>query len=332
MDEKIDFVITWVDESDPKWRKEFDYYSIQAGRKVDATPERYRDWGTLRYWFRGVEQFAPWVNKIYFVTYGHLPRWLNTNHPKLVIVCHEDFIPKEYLPTFNSYCIEFHLHRIHQLSDHFVYFNDDMFLIDNIKPDRFFKNGLPCDVGGLSVITTQGFFGYAVYMALDLIRQNFNMKEAVSQNRSKWYSMEYPRLSLLNLLKFRQTIFPGFVNTHLPQAFLKETFEAVWSHCEEDIIRSCRQKFRDYGGVCFWLVRYWQLTSGNFTPYNIFKDGQLFPLMTNRRFNEAIDCIKYQKKKVICVNDGEYTHFEDYKDKLLSAFEEILPQSSSFEL
>ena len=25
----------------------------------------------LKYWFRGVEKFAPWVNKIYFITYGH---------------------------------------------------------------------------------------------------------------------------------------------------------------------------------------------------------------------------------------------------------------------
>ena len=93
---KIDFVITWVDDSDPKWRKEFEYYSAKESRCINTDTCRYRDWDTLRYWFRGVEKFAPWVNKIYFVTYGHLPEWLKTDNPKLVIVNHEDFIPAEY--------------------------------------------------------------------------------------------------------------------------------------------------------------------------------------------------------------------------------------------
>ena len=139
MEEKIDFVITWVDDSDPKWRKEFEYYSAQDRRTINTDACRYRDWDTLRYWFRGVEKFAPWVNKIYFVTYGHLPKWLNTDNSKLVIVKHEEFIPAEYLPTFNSFAIEFFFHKIEGLSEKFVYFNDDMFLIDSVSPERFFK-------------------------------------------------------------------------------------------------------------------------------------------------------------------------------------------------
>ena len=55
---------------------------------------RYRDWDNLQFWFRGVEKFAPWVNKIHFVTYGHLPKWLNVNNKKLNIVNHKDFMPE----------------------------------------------------------------------------------------------------------------------------------------------------------------------------------------------------------------------------------------------
>ena len=83
MEEKIDFVITWVDGNDPAWRKDFEYYSELEGRDIDKRVVRFRDWENLQYWFRGVEKFAPWVNKIYFVTYGHVPGWLNTEHPKL---------------------------------------------------------------------------------------------------------------------------------------------------------------------------------------------------------------------------------------------------------
>ena len=74
--EEIDFVILWVDGSDPEWKKQKSKYSHDS--KDDDRPQRYRDFGMLRYWFRGVEKFAPWVRNIYFVTWGHLPEWLDT--------------------------------------------------------------------------------------------------------------------------------------------------------------------------------------------------------------------------------------------------------------
>lgn len=138
---EIDFVITWVDGNDPDWQKQKMEYSIQPdlSQKQDDRKERYRDWDLLRYWFRGVERFAPWVRRIHFVTWGHLPSWLNKEHPKLNIVNHKDFIPEKYLPTFNSHAIEWNMHRIPGLAENFVYFNDDMFLIKKVRPEQYFK-------------------------------------------------------------------------------------------------------------------------------------------------------------------------------------------------
>lgn len=78
-DQKIDFVIAWVDGNDPEWRREkSDRISgISGFDRVDDREERYRDWDNLHYWFRGVEKFAPWVRKIHLVTWGHIPHWLN---------------------------------------------------------------------------------------------------------------------------------------------------------------------------------------------------------------------------------------------------------------
>lgn len=94
--QEIDFVITWVDGSDDRWQKEKQETRKHLGivADVDDRKERYRDWDNLQYWFRGVEKYAPWVRKIHFVTWGHLPKWLNTDHPKLRVVNHEDFIPR----------------------------------------------------------------------------------------------------------------------------------------------------------------------------------------------------------------------------------------------
>ena len=65
MQQEIDFVITWVDGSDQEWRREKALYNPEAGMDNDA--ERYRDWDLLKFWFRGVEKFAPWVRRVYFV-------------------------------------------------------------------------------------------------------------------------------------------------------------------------------------------------------------------------------------------------------------------------
>ena len=50
-------------------------------------------------------------------------------------------MPKEYLPVFSPNLIELNLHRIKDLEEYFVYFNDDTFLTNYINEDYFFING-----------------------------------------------------------------------------------------------------------------------------------------------------------------------------------------------
>lgn len=134
----IDFVILWVDDQDPIWIEDKNKYKGQQGNHTN-NEVRYRDWQNLKYWFRAVEKYAPWVGKIHFVTCGQKPEWLNINHPKLNLVDHKDYIDEKYLPTFSSHVIELNLHRIPDLTEKFVYFNDDMFLNDYVKPEDFFS-------------------------------------------------------------------------------------------------------------------------------------------------------------------------------------------------
>ena len=98
----IDIVLPWVDGNDPVWRAEKNEYDA-AGSISDV---RYESWDNLQYAFRGIEKYMPWVHKVFFVTWGHLPAWLNTACEKLVIVRHSDYIPQKYLPTFNSNVID----------------------------------------------------------------------------------------------------------------------------------------------------------------------------------------------------------------------------------
>lgn len=120
----IDFVVLWVDDSDPNWLNDKAKYNPETSEKIKSdvdTAARYRDWNNMKYWFRSIEKFAPWVRKIHFVTYGHLPDFLDTNNEKIHIVNHEDIIPSDCLPNFNASAIEININNIPGLSEQFVF-------------------------------------------------------------------------------------------------------------------------------------------------------------------------------------------------------------------
>ena len=99
---------------------------------------RFRDNEELRYSLRSVWRFAPWVRRVFIVTNGQVPHWLNLEHPRLSVVSHADiYLNASHLPTFSSPSIESHLHRIPGLADKFLYFNDDVLLGNEVWPDDF---------------------------------------------------------------------------------------------------------------------------------------------------------------------------------------------------
>ena len=88
----VDIVVLWVDGNDPQWLEEKRHFEMETDWAAQNAGNRFRDWGLMRYWFRSIEKNAPWARRIHFVTWGHLPDFLNTEHPKLHIVNHKDFI------------------------------------------------------------------------------------------------------------------------------------------------------------------------------------------------------------------------------------------------
>ena len=333
MEHKIDFVITWVDNSDPEWRERCLRYAKEEGRSITISSERYRDWDNLRYWFRGVETFAPWVNKVHFITCGHLPKWLNPQAEKLNIVKHSDYMDERYLPTFSSHPIEFCMHRIEGLSERFVYFNDDTFITNTIKPSRFFHQGKPCDMSILSPMFIGGMHGHTVYNALDIINHFFNKREVINSHPIQWFHPKYKSYLIRNLFDYGYSYFTGFYDHHLPQSFLKDTFVDAWKHNEKQFDDTCTHRFRDKEDVCIWVMRYWQLVKGNFHPYNLSNDSKYFLLDDIHKVEDVANCIKLQKKDIIVVNDSPLLNdFDKAKVEINDAFEKILPNKSSFEL
>ncbi len=143
---EIDIVIPWVDGSDPEWRNEYDrYYNLEKPFTDSNSENRYQDIGLFKYWFRSIERFMPWIHKILFITCGHVPDFLNTDNPKIRIIKHEEFIPDDCLPVFSANPIELNIHRIKDLSENYIYFNNDVYPLLPIDEGYYFQDNQVCD-------------------------------------------------------------------------------------------------------------------------------------------------------------------------------------------
>ena len=327
----IDFVITWVDMNDPKWQADFSKYSGRKENTKNGVSEaRFRDNGFLRYWFRGVEKFAPWVRRIHFVTSGQKPEWLDESNPKINLVNHKDYIPEEFLPTYNSVVIERYIHRIPGLADHFVYFNDDFYIINTITPARFFRNGMPCDIAAFLYNPSWSQWYKRIKNNLKIINRHFDKREVMRRDRDKWFHKSYDSKARWNYLLKPYGKFITLRTPHNAQPYLKTTFEEVWAVAEKELTETSANRFRALTDYTPELFRTWQICRGNFEPYNTYKDTKMFPLMI--RPKQAVKAIYEQSYSLVCLNDNVHIrHYAQVMENIKAAFEHILPEKSSFE-
>lgn len=141
-DFEVDVVYTWVDDSDEDWnQKRVEAMSDGSSELVHegANFSRFKNRDELKYSLRSINLYAPWVRKIWLVTDDQVPSWLDQEFPNLTVVSHRELWGDEPgLPTFNSHAIESQLRNIDGLSEHFVYFNDDVFLTKFVQRESFF--------------------------------------------------------------------------------------------------------------------------------------------------------------------------------------------------
>ena len=329
----IDFVVMWVDGNDPAWLKEKAQYDQEHGDKRNI---RFRDWDNLHYLFRGFEVFAPWVRTIHFVTWGHLPKWLNTHHPKLNIVYHHEYLNKKDLPVFNAHALEINLHRIEGLAEKFVYFNDDTFLVKDTEPHRFFSDELPRDMMVANALSSSDGVGHFVLNDLEILNRHFDKRAFMRTNLGKYFNPKYGKNLLRNVALLLWSRYTGFVDPHMPQPFLKSTFEAVWAREHKQLARISASRFRHCDDVNQYLFRYWQLASGQFKPVS-FEDAKYMTIeMEAIRSGMVEKTITSGQYNMICLNDDDRIQtaqeFAEAKKVIQQAFEKILPYKSEFEI
>lgn len=341
VDYPIDFVVTWVDEHDEKWRKDKNALLAQSGAVALANnpEERYRDWETFKYWFRAVEKYAPWVRRVYLVTCGHIPDWLNTEAEKLVVVAHKEFIPEEYLPTFSSNPIELNLHRIRGLSEHFVYFNDDMILSAPVYPEDFFDGDRPrcCAISvPLKNDICNDSFNHQQFSDLGVFNSFWKGKisQSIKNNPEKWFSYKYGELKKSNLSTFDEDYLPGLYFSHLAVPFCKRTFEQVWEDVPAQLDRTCRNKFRTAQDVIHQIITLWDAVNGHFSPIERGYYGKAFGCYTTVQIKEIEDAFVNSACRMVCINDTYLMTKEEFlivKDAVCRILQSVFSLKSNFE-
>lgn len=147
----IDAVITWVDGADPLHRRKREAWMppASAPRNSNGTnPHRWACSDELSYCLRSIGNHAPWIGTIWIVTDAQVPDLTALPaavRAKVRLVDHRQLFAghEEVLPTFNSLAIESMLWRIPGLAEHFIYFNDDVFLTAPLDPAEVFSKGHP---------------------------------------------------------------------------------------------------------------------------------------------------------------------------------------------
>ena len=335
MNHPIDIVLPWVDDSDPNWIEEKNKYTAIQSDEFEASNMRFQCWDNLHLWFRAIEVCMPWVNRIFLITCGQIPDFLNLNNRKLRLVRHEEYIPKEYLPTFNSNTIEMNIHRIPDLSENFILFSDDVFPLKPIEEEYYFRENQVCDEAVENVITTTSFGAvsratrYAQINNMFIINKYFKKREVQAKNPAKWFCEDYgDRLERTKACEYWYD-FPGFYDPHMANAMKKSTLAKLWDMEPELLDYGSKDRFRGASDVTQYLIRYWQICTGDF--YARRTQGKVFFPNINT-FSDVVDAIDNQKYQMISFNENcTEWEFAVMKREINRALETLFSQKSSFE-
>lgn len=240
----VDVVYTWVNHRDPHWQslyqRTIDEGVLPEGLHSSVNDmARFQNRDELRYSINSIRKYAPWVRNIFIVTNCELPDWA-ADEEKIIAVSHGAIFPKATdLPTFNAFAIEACLHRVPGIAEHFVYFNDDFFLLRPVSIEDFF----PAD-GEMSVFLSK-----------------HDMPEKWTENLRP---IEYSMLNVREILSQRFGINPQRKLEHAPYPLLKSMMFKIEEEYSELLAKTRSHPFRHPTDLPLstTLIAYYSLATG----------------------------------------------------------------------
>ena len=239
---QVDAVITWVDGNDTNWQ---DKLNIHSETKIDLNKKkesvRYNSIGEINIAIKSIIKHASFVKNIFLITDNQVPDLFEElkslalkNDINLEILDHQVVFKgyEQFLPSFNSCSIGCMLFRIPNLSNHFIIFNDDVFLMRKTCITDFFINDSPIVRGK-----------WENYYENKLVRKNYHkILSILGINK---------RIKTLGFKKFQQNS-ARLAGTkkylrrfHTPVSVRKNTLQNFFYNNNEILEQNIKHKFRN---------------------------------------------------------------------------------------
>tara|TARA_B100000989_G_scaffold51955_1_gene34627 strand:+ start:235 stop:1185 length:951 start_codon:yes stop_codon:yes gene_type:complete len=228
--EKIDAVITWVDGADPKYQKKLKEHL----KDRNAFKKQYLQASEINFCIASIINYAPFIRKVFVVTDGQLPNLDNIKNlvslNKIKIIDHKEIFRdhREFLPTFNIRSIDALLYRVKGLSEKFIYFNDDMFIVKKTNPEDWFLKEKAVLAGEWS----KTYNKQPIKFISEKIKKLFKLRPSFNAAQSK----------AANIAGFENKYFKS---NHSGRPQIKSVIENFYDKNPEKIINQIRHKFRD---------------------------------------------------------------------------------------
>lgn len=317
MDFDVDLVYLWCDGSDPNFKKKKQLWLNKEGKKSSkqaTSSARFEQVDELKYSLRSVEKYMPWIHHIYVITSDQSPKWLNINHPKITLVNDGEIIPKKYLPVFNSNAIEVGLGNIPNLSEHFLYACDDMFINRPLDKNFFFK-----DKSTVIVRVKENLLDPLTLYAEQLSYAEFLMKRD--------FGSDIPFFSE-NMIEPHHNI----------DAYLKTDYQACVNHFSKEYTETFTHRFRKATSIQRWIVSIWSFLHHHAQVKIVpvcNKETDKDPIVIdslyiNNRRDRAFKRLFLYTPALFCINDSEFSSASD-RAKTKQFLEDLFPKSSEFE-
>ena len=281
----IDYVIPMVFPSDRQWLA--DYRRVSCRRPEREV--RFRSWGTEQLLVQCVRRNLPFVRDIIILLArdSQVRPWMETENVR--VVTHAEFIPKQFLPTFNSCAIEMFLHRIPGLSERFLYSNDDIFPLSSLQESDFFQDGRPCQHHTERGYPSQpNIFHKSCLAGINFVAGEFG-------------------------LRFSDTWLKG---GHSIAPILLSTCRHLWERGAREIEGSVTP-FRAPRNFNQYIYGWHQHFSGNYIDQ---VPKRRFLSVKTQTLEEMTAAISQDDPGIVCINDhGCLTDFERYADAIRQA-------------
>ena len=228
--EKIDAVITWVDGSEPDYQRKLKEYLTDN----NTLKKQYFQANEINLCVASIVKYAPFIRKIFIVTDKQRPNLDSIKHivtlDKVEIIDHEEIFRenKDCLPTFNIRSIDALLFKIKNLSDKFIYFNDDMFLVKETSQEDWFINNKAVLTG----VWAKTYNKQVIKTISHRIKKFLNVRPSFNAAQSK----------AANIVGFHDKYFKSY---HCGRPQIKSVIKNFYDTNPERLTNQIRHKFRD---------------------------------------------------------------------------------------